>query len=622
MKLKYIIVILILLICTPVYAADITTSVSGKSNIDANEQFTLTLNVTGENIWGLSGTILYDNSKLSLISSSGLNGFTSMIGTGFSLDTANGKSGNFGILNLTFKASSSFAPGESTTISFTNLTGASDSARLSANNSQKTITVNIPKSNNSNLSNLLIDGSTIGGFSSSKLSYDLGTTDANEIQVSAVAQDNKATISGTGKKTLSYGRNTFNVVVKAENGTTKTYSITINKKDNRSTNNYLKSLNIKNANIKFNKSTQTYNVVVENKVDSIDIEAVAEDSKSSISGTGKKSLQNYLNTFNIIVTAENGSKRTYKINISRKDEKGNAGELSTNNKLQTLEIKDYKINFDPNVLKYNLTVNNIVEKVEVTATLADSNSTINIKNLEKLVVGENLITIEVISQSGDKRTYEIVVVRKDDAPVVEIKDLIDTIKKTTSKQIEVEIKKDENKISSEILKELKGKNIQIKINKYENDNVKYVWIINGKKINKTFDFDTLVKFETDSKTKIDKLTNYAQSIYLNYSYSGELPKDTKFKVYVGDKYKDNDLLNLYYYDKENNEIILKQKELLVKNGFVEYELEHCSEYLLTKALINQKNIDYKNIIIILESLLIIGMFIYFFIKLKKINNEK
>ena len=150
MKLRYIIGLLILLVCTPVYATDITTSVSGKSNIDAGEQFTLTLNVTGDNVWGLSGNIGYDTSKFTLVSSEGLNGFTSMVGTGFSLDSANGKSGTFGILSLTFKATSSFRTGESSTISFSNLTGASDSSRLSATGSQKTITVNIPKSDNFN----------------------------------------------------------------------------------------------------------------------------------------------------------------------------------------------------------------------------------------------------------------------------------------------------------------------------------------------------------------------------------------------------------------------------------------------------------------------------------------
>ena len=563
MKLRYIIGLLILLVCTPVYATDITTSVSGKSNIDAGEQFTLTLNVTGDNVWGLSGNIGYDTSKFTLVSSEGLNGFTSMVGTGFSLDSANGKSGTFGILSLTFKATSSFRTGESSTISFSNLTGASDSSRLSATGSQKTITVNIPKSDNSNLSTLKVDGNNISGFSVSNLKYDLGNTDSDSMEISAVAQDNKATVSGTGKKSLSYGKNTFNVVVKAENGSTKTYTITINRNDNRSSNNYLKSLKISNAKISFNKYTLNYNIVVDNTVDSIDIQVQTEDSKSSVRGTGKKNLNIYLNTYNVVVTAENGSKRVYKINISRKDENGNAGSLSTNNKLNSIEIKGYNITFDPDTLKYSITVDNTVEQVEISANVMDKNSTIKINNVDKLTVGENLITIEVLSQSGDTRTYEIMVLRKDNVPVVSVKDVIDTINKTTSKSIEVEIKDEENTLSSNILKELKGKDIELKITKYENDNIKYIWSISGKNIKEEFDFDTLVKFESENADKINELMNYAQSIYLNYSHSGNLPKNTKFKVYVGNEYNENDLLNLYYFDEKSNKMIFEQENIVV-----------------------------------------------------------
>ena len=619
MKLRYIIGLLILLVCTPVYATDITTSVSGKSNIDAGEQFTLTLNVTGDNVWGLSGNIGYDTSKFTLVSSEGLNGFTSMVGTGFSLDSANGKSGTFGILSLTFKATSSFRTGESSTISFSNLTGASDSSRLSATGSQKTITVNIPKSDNSNLSTLKVDGNNISGFSVSNLKYDLGNTDSDSIEISAVAQDNKATVSGTGKKSLSYGKNTFNVVVKAENGSTKTYTITINRNDNRSSNNYLKSLKISNAKISFNKYTLNYNIVVDNTVDSIDIQVQPEDSKSSVRGTGKKNLNIYLNTYNVVVTAENGSKRVYKINISRKDENGNAGSLSTNNKLNSIEIKGYNITFDPDTLKYSITVDNTVEQVEISANVMDKNSTIKINNVDKLTVGENLITIEVLSQSGDTRTYEIMVLRKDNVPVVSVKDVIDTINKTTSKSIEVEIKDEENTLSSNILKELKGKDIELKITKYENDNIKYIWSISGKNIKEEFDFDTLVKFESENADKINELMNYAQSIYLNYSHSGNLPKNTKFKVYVGNEYNENDLLNLYYFDEKSNKMILEQENLVVKNGFVEYEIEHCSEYILTQSKIKNSNFDYKNIIIIIETIVIIGGIIYMSLKSKNIK---
>ena len=287
--------------------------------------------------------------------------------------------------------------------------------------------------------------------------------------------------------------------------------------------------------------------------------------------------------------------------------------------MNSIEIKGYNITFDPDTLKYSITVDNTVEQVEISANVMDKNSTIKINNVDKLTVGENLITIEVLSQSGDTRTYEIMVLRKDNVPVVSVKDVIDTINKTTSKSIEVEIKDEENTLSSNILKELKGKDIELKITKYENDNIKYIWSISGKNIKEEFDFDTLVKFESENADKINELMNYAQSIYLNYSHSGNLPKNTKFKVYVGNEYNENDLLNLYYFDEKSNKMILEQENPVVKNGFVEYEIEHCSEYILTQSKIKNSNFDYKNIIIIIETIVIIGGIIYMSLKSKNIK---
>ena len=47
------------------------------------------------------------------------------------------------------------------------------------------------------------------------------------MEVYATAQDSGATISGTGNQTLEYGENALSVVVTAEDGTTKTYTINV-----------------------------------------------------------------------------------------------------------------------------------------------------------------------------------------------------------------------------------------------------------------------------------------------------------------------------------------------------------------------------------------------------------
>lgn len=112
-------------------------------------------------------------------------------------------------------------------------------------------------------------------------------------------------------------------------------SVTISVVKHKNSNNNLKTLSINPGSITFNKSTTNYKVIVENSVEEVTISSSAQESTSRVSGTGKKNLEIYSNFFNVVVTAQNGAKKTYTIEVIRKDENGNAKELSKDN---TLEI--------------------------------------------------------------------------------------------------------------------------------------------------------------------------------------------------------------------------------------------------------------------------------------------
>ncbi len=87
----------------------------------------------------------------------------------------------------------------------------------------------------------------------------------------------------------------------------------------KNTDSYLKSLEVKGYDIKFNKNIFEYFLEVENNIDEINISATSNAKTSKVSGTGKKKLYIGDNEFKIIVTAENGNKRNYIINITRKE---------------------------------------------------------------------------------------------------------------------------------------------------------------------------------------------------------------------------------------------------------------------------------------------------------------
>lgn len=95
----------------------------------------------------------------------------------------------------------------------------------------------LPASSNLNPNNWLkalyfIDNSTgkdyISGFDGADLKWNIGTVKSKNFTVKATPVSSKAKVSGTGNITLKEGKNTVNVVVTAENGSKRTYSITVN----------------------------------------------------------------------------------------------------------------------------------------------------------------------------------------------------------------------------------------------------------------------------------------------------------------------------------------------------------------------------------------------------------
>lgn len=90
---------------------------------------------------------------------------------------------------------------------------------------------------------------------------------------------------------------------------------------NLSSNNNLASLSIEGVNItpEFDRGELEYSAEVANNVEKIIIHAEAADSNATVSGYGEKELVEGVNEFNIIVTAENGSTKTYTILVTRQE---------------------------------------------------------------------------------------------------------------------------------------------------------------------------------------------------------------------------------------------------------------------------------------------------------------
>ncbi len=124
----------------------------------------------------------------------------------------------------------------------------------------------------------------------------------------------------------------------------------------KSSDNTLKSLTLSHGTLSptFNSSTLEYTVDIDEIIDKITITPTANHSKASISGGGELELTEGLNLFEIKVTAENGSLKTYKVNVNMIDE--NPIEVQINNKLYTVVKKANVIEAPSGFIDTTLTI--------------------------------------------------------------------------------------------------------------------------------------------------------------------------------------------------------------------------------------------------------------------------
>ncbi len=568
------------------YQTRINSSINGSLNIYAENTFTITLSMSdASNVYGIEANLSYSSTYFTLVSATNefQGGDPLNVGSKVVVSTTSPKSGTFNYAKLTFKAKPAFlASTTPQSIVISNVFVTYDMTKETAGlGSRITVDVVVPKSTNNNLSSLSVDGKSVPSFSSSDTSYDLGSTDAESITIAATPSDSKATLSGTGRKTLKYGSNKFDVVVTAESGAKKTYSVSISKNDYRSANNNLESLSIEGYNLIFDKERLSYTLIVDNAVTSVNISAVAEDEMAKVSGTGSKSLKIYSNVFNIVVTAENTVTKTYSVNVVRRDVAGIAGDLSRDNKLKSLSVKDYPFDFDPEETDYTIDVENWIETIEIAVELNDQKASYMIVMEDELIIGPNEVLIKVYSESEDERIYKIIVNRQGDNPIIAVERIIDLLPKVIANRIEL-ISADPKGLTKEIWNSLilAGKQYVFSVKNGSNDTL-YQWHFTGSTVTDSDWIDFEVSLNSAKRDEIRKLLNYREAVIIDLIHSGVIADGIVLGINVASQYSDGTKLYLYYYDESNGKLIDQSTETIVSDGFVQLDLDHASSYVLT-----------------------------------------
>ena len=224
-------------------------------------------------------------------------------------------------------------------------------------------------------------------------------------------------------------------------------------KSNKSSNNYLKNISTSLGTLSpaFNRSQTSYILSFPYDFDyktleKISINAVKEDTKEKIEGTGVKAVKVGTNVYNLVVTAENGETRTYAIKLIKPEISEDKNMRLATLKLTYIDESGKSVElpldktFNAETFEYSLNVESIVKSIKIDTTLPEGSEGIkvSVSGNEDLQDGENVITITLVNEHDDtenpKKTIYTIKVNKA-AAVTEETAIMQPAEKTPEKKV-------------------------------------------------------------------------------------------------------------------------------------------------------------------------------------------
>lgn len=149
----------------------------------------------------------------------------------------------------------------------------------------------------------------------------------------------------------------------------------------KSSNSYLKSLEITNYNFDFNKNTTNYTISIDSGVTSLEIKPVVEHAKASYKIVGNENLQDG-SVIKIIVTAENGKTKEYTVSIKKEKKivEENKNEQNTEEKKEKL-----KLSFSKTLKKVIMVISGIIGLFVIIGLICVINDIRENRRLDKLL---------------------------------------------------------------------------------------------------------------------------------------------------------------------------------------------------------------------------------------------
>ena len=273
-----------------------------------------------------------------------------------------------------------------------------------------------PKSSNAELSGITISAGVLSpSFAAGTMDYTASVPySTNTITVSGSKSDSKASVvySPAQPSVLIVGNNTITATVTAEDGTFKSYTINVTRQIANSNTN-LSGLTISSGTLSpvFDSSVTSYSANVPFSTNIITVSGSKSDSKASVvySPVQPSALIVGNNTITATVTAEDGTFKSYTINVTRQI-------ANSNPNLSGLNISSGTLSpvFDSSVTSYSANVPFSTNTITVSGSKSDSKASVVYSPVQPsaLVVGNNTISATVTAEDGTAKKYTVVIKRE------------------------------------------------------------------------------------------------------------------------------------------------------------------------------------------------------------------
>ena len=167
-----------------------------------------------------------------------------------------------------------------------------------------------------------------------------------------------------------------------------------------------------------------------------------------------------------------------------------------------------------------------------------------------------------------------------------------------------------NETEYDINKIITEQEVTVELHKKDSD-IFYSWSFDKDKIGDTLSLDFELNFNSPKEEEIASLAPNNDKMFLSFDHHGDLPSKARIRVSVAGTYTDGEKLYLYYYNEEKKQLEYIDRNLEVKDGYVEFEIDHCSEYLLTTTIVNDavnnpKNMNYIIVVMVLIICVLVG----------------